>query len=183
VDCTPLLFRDEEVEHVAPGFPDVAVERAHVDALAARMVLEPHLLDVIVASNLFGDIVGDLAVAIVGGLGNAASGNIGPARTRPPMFESVRGAAPDITGRGITNPVARGPAGVMMLVHLGLADAGGAVRRAVDQALRETRRHPGPRRRRRPGRVPHSRRRPVPRNRGKHLLTAKVLTVNNPFLG
>jgi tartrate dehydrogenase/decarboxylase/D-malate dehydrogenase len=107
----------------------------HVDALAAELVLHPDRLDVIVGSNLFGDILSDLAAAVTGGLGLAPSGNINPDRTGPSMFEAVHGSAPDIAGQGIANPVAQILAGAMLLDHLGESAAAAAVDRAVCEVL------------------------------------------------
>ena len=94
-------------------------KKYHVDALAARMVTHPQTLDVIVASNLFGDILTDLGAAISGSLGLAASGNINPERKYPSMFEPIHGSAPDIKGKGIANPIGAIWAGALMLDHLG----------------------------------------------------------------
>ncbi len=130
-----MPFWDEVVAEVAADYPDIAFEQMHVDALAARMVLAPDRLDVVVASNLFGDILSDLAAAVAGSLGVAPSGNINPDRAYPSMFESVHGSAPDIAGRGIANPVAQVLAGALMLDHLGEAASAAAVRDAVDAVL------------------------------------------------
>ena len=97
---------DEIVREVAADFPDVTVEKVLVDALAARMVSNPGSLDVVVASNLFGDILTDIAAAIQGGMGTAASANTKPGSTEPGLFESVHGSAPDIAGKGLANPIA-----------------------------------------------------------------------------
>jgi tartrate dehydrogenase/decarboxylase/D-malate dehydrogenase len=101
------------------------------------MVLAPDRLDVIVASNLFGDILSDLAAAVVGGLGTAPSGNVNPERRYPSMFEAVHGSAPDIAGLGVANPVAQILAGAMMLEHLGEPVAALAMTDAVDSVLGE----------------------------------------------
>jgi len=130
-----MPFWDEIVAQVAAEYPDVAYEQMHVDALAARMVLAPDRVDVVVGSNLFGDILSDLAAAVAGSLGVAPSGNINPERNFPSMFESVHGSAPDIAGRGIANPVAQILAGAMMLDHLGEPAAGEAVYAAVEAVL------------------------------------------------
>jgi tartrate dehydrogenase/decarboxylase/D-malate dehydrogenase len=114
-----MVFWDEITKQLAAEYPDVEVTSYHVDALAARMVMAPESLDVIVASNLFGDILTDLGAAIQGGLGFAASANINPDRSAPSMFEPVHGSAPDIAGRGIANPIAAIWSGAMMLDHLG----------------------------------------------------------------
>ncbi|MFD9888634.1 tartrate dehydrogenase [Amycolatopsis sp. NPDC059027] len=130
-----MPFWDEIFAEVAAGYPDVHSEQCHVDALAARMVQAPERLDVVVASNLFGDILSDLAAAITGGLGMAPSGNINPSGEHPSMFEAVHGSAPDIAGQGIANPVAQILAAAMMLEHLGETDAAQAIRAAVDRTL------------------------------------------------
>jgi tartrate dehydrogenase/decarboxylase/D-malate dehydrogenase len=114
-----MTFWDEIFDEVAAGFPDVKTERVLIDALAAKFVMKPGDLDVVVASNLFGDILTDLGAAIVGGLGIAPSGNINPERTYPSMFEPVHGSAPDIAGKGIANPIAMIWCGAMMLDFLG----------------------------------------------------------------
>src|SRR5581483_10170035 len=96
---------DEVVEEVGADFPDVRREHMLVDALAARMVTNPLSLDLVVASNLFGDVLTDIAAALQGGMGMAASASVAPGSTTPPVFEPVHGSAPDIAGRGIANPM------------------------------------------------------------------------------
>ena len=113
-------------------YPDVEVSHYHIDAIAARMVMAPESLDVIVASNLFGDILTDLGAAIQGGLGFAASANINPDRSGPSMFEPVHGSAPDIAHLGIANPIAAIWSGAMMLEHLGEGHAAGEVMSAIE---------------------------------------------------
>ncbi|WP_020665073.1 tartrate dehydrogenase [Amycolatopsis benzoatilytica] len=130
-----MPFWDAIFAEVAAEYPEVRAEQCHVDALAARMVQAPDRLDVVVASNLFGDILSDLAAAITGGLGMAPSGNINPSGELPSMFEAVHGSAPDIAGQGIANPVAQILAGAMLLDHLGETVAAQAVRTAVDEVL------------------------------------------------
>ena len=110
-------------------------DRQHADAAAMDFVRRPDRFDVVVASNLFGDILSDVGGIIVGGLGLAPSANINPERTFPSMFEPVHGSAPDIAGKGIANPVAQILSGAMMLEWLGEAKAAEAVRVAVDAAL------------------------------------------------
>jgi tartrate dehydrogenase/decarboxylase/D-malate dehydrogenase len=110
---------DEVCLEVAGRHPDVELTKYHVDALAARFVTAPDSLDVVVASNLFGDILSDLGAALAGSLGIAPSGNIDPTRAHPSMFEPVHGSAPDIAGRGIANPFGAIWAGALMLEHLG----------------------------------------------------------------
>jgi tartrate dehydrogenase/decarboxylase/D-malate dehydrogenase len=132
-----MPFWDEIFAEVAAEYPDVHSEQMHVDALAARMVQAPERLDVIVASNLFGDILSDLAAAITGGLGMAPSGNINPSGEFPSMFEAVHGSAPDIAGQGIANPVAQILAAAMLVEHLHETVASQAIRAAVDRVLDE----------------------------------------------
>jgi tartrate dehydrogenase/decarboxylase/D-malate dehydrogenase len=132
-----MPFWDEVFASVAAEYPDVAAEQCHVDALAARMVLQPDRLDVVVGSNLFGDILSDLAAAVTGGLGMAPSGNINPPGEHPSMFEAVHGSAPDIAGQGIANPVAQVLAGAMMLDHLGETVAAQAINATVEKVLAE----------------------------------------------
>ncbi len=122
---------DEVVESVHRDYPEVEVERVLVDAMAARMVLHPQSVDVVVASNLFGDILTDLGAALQGGLGLAASANLDPSRRHPSMFEPVHGSAPDIAGRGIANPLGAIISGALMLRHLGDVQAAARIDRAV----------------------------------------------------
>ncbi|MBF6329508.1 tartrate dehydrogenase [Nocardia transvalensis] len=130
-----MPYWDSVFERIAAEFPEVQTRQMHVDALAAEIVLHPERLDVIVASNLFGDILSDLAAAVTGGLGLAPSGNINPHRDAPSMFEAVHGSAPDIAGQGIANPIAQILAAAMMLDHLGEPKAAAAVDRAVCEVL------------------------------------------------
>ncbi|WP_228831053.1 tartrate dehydrogenase [Nocardia elegans] len=130
-----MPYWDSVFERIAAEYPDVETRQMHVDALAAEIVLHPDRLDVIVGSNLFGDILSDLAAAVTGGLGLAPSGNINPAREAPSMFEAVHGSAPDIAGMGIADPVAQILAGAMMLDHLGESAAAAAIDRAVCDVL------------------------------------------------
>ncbi|MFF0496289.1 tartrate dehydrogenase [Nocardia aobensis] len=132
-----MPYWDSVFERIAAEYPDVEARQMHVDALAAEIVLHPDRLDVIVGSNLFGDILSDLAAAVTGGLGLAPSGNINPERDAPSMFEAVHGSAPDIAGMGIADPVAQILAGAMMLDHLGESAAAAAVDRAVCDVLAE----------------------------------------------
>ncbi|MFD2238008.1 tartrate dehydrogenase [Aureimonas populi] len=131
-----MVFWDEITARLAADYPDVEVTSYHIDAMAARMVMAPESLDVVVASNLFGDILTDLGAAIQGGLGFAASANINPDRTGPSMFEPVHGSAPDIAHLGIANPIAAIWSGALMLEHLGEAKAAASVMRAVEGATR-----------------------------------------------
>ncbi len=130
-----MVLWDEALENVRAEFPNVETERQHADAAAMDFVRRPHRFDVVVASNLFGDILSDLGGAIIGGLGLAASANINPERTAPSMFEPVHGSAPDIAGQGIANPVAMILSSAMLLEWLGLTAVGKAIRRATEGAL------------------------------------------------
>jgi tartrate dehydrogenase/decarboxylase/D-malate dehydrogenase len=127
-----MVFWDEITHRLAAEYPDVEVTSYHIDAMAARMVIAPESLDVVVASNLFGDILTDLGAAIQGGLGFAASANINPEGTAPSMFEPVHGSAPDIARLGIANPIAAIWSGAMMLRHLGEAHAADRVMAALE---------------------------------------------------
>ena len=126
-----LTFWDEIFVEVGKAFPEVQTERVLIDALAARFVLRPESLDVVVGSNLFGDILTDLGGAICGSLGLAASGNINPERDYPSMFEPVHGSAPDIFGKGIANPIAMIWCGAMMLEFLGEQQSADLIMRAI----------------------------------------------------
>lgn len=130
-----MPFWDEIFAEVAAEYPSVHSEQCHIDALAARMVQQPERIDVVVGSNLFGDILSDLAAAVTGGLGMAPSGNISPGGEHPSMFEAVHGSAPDIAGQGIANPVAQILAGAMMLEQLGENEAALSVHKAVESVL------------------------------------------------
>ena len=128
-----MVFWDEITRELAADYADVEVTSYHIDAMAARMVMAPESLDVVVASNLFGDILTDLGGAIQGGLGFAASANINPDRSAPSMFEPVHGSAPDIAHLGIANPIAAIWSGAMMLEHLGESDAARIVLTALER--------------------------------------------------
>jgi tartrate dehydrogenase/decarboxylase/D-malate dehydrogenase len=130
-----MVLWDEVAAEVAKDFPHVKMQKYHVDALCARMVTHPQTLDVIVASNLFGDILTDIGSAISGSLGVAPGGNINPDRTAPSMFEPIHGSAPDIAGKGISNPIAAIWAGAMMLDHLGEHDAYVRILRAIEAVI------------------------------------------------
>jgi tartrate dehydrogenase/decarboxylase/D-malate dehydrogenase len=134
-----MVLWDEVVAGVAKEFPEVELRKYHVDALAARMITHPQTLDVIVASNLFGDILTDIGSAISGSLGVAPGGNINPERTTPSMFEPIHGSAPDIAGKGIANPIAAIWAGAMMLDHLGERAAHDRILRAIESVLSDER--------------------------------------------
>jgi tartrate dehydrogenase/decarboxylase/D-malate dehydrogenase len=128
---------DEVAEEVAAAHPDVRYERVLVDALAARMVQRPLSLDVVVASNLFGDILTDLAAALQGGMGTAASANIAPGADVPGIFEPVHGSAPDIAGQGIANPVGALWSAALLLEELGEERAATRLLAAVESASRD----------------------------------------------
>jgi tartrate dehydrogenase/decarboxylase/D-malate dehydrogenase len=130
-----MVFWDDVVSCIAADYPDVQVTSTHVDALSARFVLAPQELDVVVASNLFGDILTDLGGALQGSLGLPASGSINPTRALPSMFEPVHGSAPGRAGRGIANPVAAIWAAAMLLDHLGEAEAAGIVMAAIERVV------------------------------------------------
>jgi tartrate dehydrogenase/decarboxylase/D-malate dehydrogenase len=130
-----MVLWDEVVDEVGRDFPDVTVRRYHVDALAARMITHPQTLDVIVASNLFGDILTDIGSAISGSMGVAPGANINPERTAPSMFEPIHGSAPDIAGTGIANPIGAIWAGALMLDHLGHRESHDLIVSAIAGAL------------------------------------------------
>jgi tartrate dehydrogenase/decarboxylase / D-malate dehydrogenase len=133
-----MPFWDEVFEEVAAEHPDVETEQYHIDALSAAFVLKPGSLDVVVGSNLFGDILSDLGAAVAGSIGIAPSANLNPEGEYPSMFEPVHGSAPDIAGQGIANPIGQIWSGAMMLDHLGHEDAGRGVVRAIETVLGES---------------------------------------------
>jgi tartrate dehydrogenase/decarboxylase/D-malate dehydrogenase len=130
-----MPFWDERFSAVAKSYPDVATEQYHIDILAAHFVGRPSSFDVVVASNLFGDILSDLGPAVTGTIGIAPSGNLNPERRFPSMFEPVHGSAPDIAGRNIANPIGQIWSGAMMLEHLGAKDAADAIVAAIERVL------------------------------------------------
>ncbi len=132
-----MPYWDERVRAVADAYPDVRWDQYHIDILAARFVLSPDLFDVVVASNLFGDILSDLGPACTGTIGIAPAANINPERAHPSLFEPVHGSAPDIAGEGIANPVGQIWTAAMMLDHLGHGEAGAAIVRAIETVLAE----------------------------------------------
>lgn len=130
-----MPFWDERVETMASSYPDVAVDRFHIDILTAHFVQRPQQFDVVVASNLFGDILSDLGPACTGTIGIAPSANLNPTRRWPSLFEPVHGSAPDIAGRALANPIGQIWCGAMMLGHLGYGDAEQAIMQAIEKAL------------------------------------------------
>jgi tartrate dehydrogenase/decarboxylase / D-malate dehydrogenase len=136
-----MPFWDEVVDAVAADFAEVEVERVLIDALCARVVRAPESLDVVVGSNLFGDILSDLTAAVAGSIGIAPAANLNPERTHPSMFEPVHGSAPDIAGQGVANPVGQVWTGALMLEHLGHSEAAAAVHRAVETVLDDRANH------------------------------------------
>ena len=132
-----MPFWDERFAAIAKEYPDVRTSQSHIDILTAHFVQHPDWFDVVVASNLFGDILSDLGPAIAGSIGIAPGGNINPEKEYPSMFEPVHGSAPDIAGKGIANPIAQIWTGAMMLEHLGHEDAARAVVAAIEQVVRE----------------------------------------------
>jgi tartrate dehydrogenase/decarboxylase / D-malate dehydrogenase len=135
-----MPFWDERVRAVARDYPDVAVEQYHIDILTAHFVRRPDSFDVVVGSNLFGDILSDLGPAVTGTIGIAPSANINPERRFPSMFEPVHGSAPDIAGRNIANPIGQIWSGAMLLDHLGCGAAAQAIVAAIEAVLREPKR-------------------------------------------
>ncbi len=137
-----MVLWDEVFRSVAADYPDVESGSLLIDAAAMDFVRRPEAFDVVVASNLFGDILTDLSAIVTGSVGLAASGNINPERTYPSMFEPVHGSAPDIAGKGVANPLAAVLSAGMMLDHLGLARAAAALRRAAAAVLKSGPRTP-----------------------------------------
>ena len=132
-----MPFWDERVAAMGAQFPDILTDQYHIDILTAQFVLNPDRFDVVVASNLFGDILSDLGPACTGTIGVAPSANINPERTSPSLFEPVHGSAPDIAGKGIANPVGQIWSAAMMLEHLGEQRAADAIVRAIETVLAE----------------------------------------------
>lgn len=130
-----MPYWDERFAAVAAEYPDVAANKFHIDILTAHFVNHPDWFDVVVGSNLFGDILSDLGPAVAGSIGIAPSGNIDPTRANPSMFEPVHGSAPDIAGQGIANPIGQIWAGAMMLEHLGELEAARAIETAIETVL------------------------------------------------
>jgi tartrate dehydrogenase/decarboxylase / D-malate dehydrogenase len=132
-----MPYWDERVEEMAKAYPDVRWDKYHIDILTAHFVLNPDRFNVVVASNLFGDILSDLGPACTGTIGIAPSGNINPDGNFPSLFEPVHGSAPDIAGQGIANPIGQIWSGAMMLEHLGEGEAAAAIVRAIEDVLGE----------------------------------------------
>jgi tartrate dehydrogenase/decarboxylase/D-malate dehydrogenase len=130
-----MPYWDERFAAISQEYPTVKAHQFHIDILAAHLVRNPHWFDVIVASNLFGDILSDLGPATTGTIAIAPGANINPEREFPSMFEPVHGSAPDIAGKGIANPIGQVWSGAMMLEHLGHPAAAGAVVRAIEKLL------------------------------------------------
>jgi tartrate dehydrogenase/decarboxylase/D-malate dehydrogenase len=132
-----MPFWDECFRSIAAEFPEVRTDQFHIDILTAHFVRNPDWFDVIVGSNLFGDILSDLGPAVVGSIGIAPSANLNPEREFPSMFEPVHGSAPDIAGKGIANPIGQIWSGAMMRRHLGLPEAAHAIEKAIADVLAE----------------------------------------------
>ena len=130
-----MPYWDERVEEMAKKFTDVKWDKYHIDILCAHFVLNPDKFNVVVASNLFGDILSDLGPACTGTIGIAPSGNINPEKKFPSLFEPVHGSAPDIAGKGIANPIGQIWAGAMMLEHLGHKQASDNIVSAIEEVL------------------------------------------------
>ena len=136
-----MPFWDERFAAISKNYPDVKTDQYHIDILTAHFVSHPDRFDVVVASNLFGDILSDLGAAVVGSMGLAPSANLNPEKESPSMFEPVHGSAPDIAGKGIANPVAQIWSGAMMLEHFGQHEAAISIEKAIAAVLA----HSGPR--------------------------------------
>ena len=132
-----MPYWDERFAEMAKAYPAVKTDQFHIDILCAHFVQHPDWFDVVVGSNLFGDILSDLGPALAGSIGIAASANINPERVFPSMFEPVHGSAPDIAGRFICNPIGQVWSAALMLNHLGEAEAGRAIVDAIETLLRE----------------------------------------------
>ena len=133
-----MPYWDERFEAVAAEYPGIKTDKFHIDILTAHFVRNPHWFDVVVGSNLFGDILSDLGPAVTGTIGIAPGGNINPERDFPSMFEPVHGSAPDIAGKGICNPIGEIWSAAMMLDHLGHADAAADIVTAIERVIRDS---------------------------------------------
>ncbi|MGN2392700.1 tartrate dehydrogenase [Pelomicrobium sp. G1] len=132
-----MPYWDERFKAMAAQYPDVRADQYHIDILSAHFVLHPEWFDVVVGSNLFGDILSDLGPAVTGTIGIAPSANLNPEREFPSCFEPVHGSAPDIYGKNIANPIGQIWSGAMMLEHLGHAEAAQAIERAIETVVAE----------------------------------------------
>jgi tartrate dehydrogenase/decarboxylase/D-malate dehydrogenase len=132
-----MPFWDERVAAMAEKYPEISTDKYHIDILVSHFVNRPEIFDVVVGSNLFGDILSDLGPGVTGTIGIAPSANINPERNFPSMFEPVHGSAPDIAGQGIANPIGQIWSAAMMLQHLGHADAHDAIVSAIEDVIRE----------------------------------------------
>jgi tartrate dehydrogenase/decarboxylase/D-malate dehydrogenase len=130
-----MPYWDERFAAISAEYPEIRTDQYHIDILTAHFVRHPDWFDVVVGSNLFGDILSDLGPAVVGSIGIAPGANINPEREYPSMFEPVHGSAPDIAGRGIANPIGQIWSGAMMLEHLGETAAAAAIERAIERVL------------------------------------------------
>jgi tartrate dehydrogenase/decarboxylase/D-malate dehydrogenase len=131
-----MVLWDEVAEIVRKDYPAVEYKKFHIDALAARMITHPQTVDVMVTSNMFGDILTDIGSAISGSLGIAPGANINPERTSPSMFEPIHGSAPDIAGKGVANPIGAIWAGAQMLDHLGHRDLHDRILGAIERVVK-----------------------------------------------
>ncbi|WP_087005803.1 tartrate dehydrogenase [Rhizobium sullae] len=134
-----MPYWDERVEEMARSYPGITWDKYHIDILCAHFVLNPNKFDVVVASNLFGDILSDLGPACTGTIGIAPSGNINPEREFPSLFEPVHGSAPDIAGQGVANPIGQIWSAAMMLEHLGEQEAADAIMAGIEGSLADSR--------------------------------------------
>ncbi|MBY5867165.1 tartrate dehydrogenase [Rhizobium leguminosarum] len=134
-----MPYWDERVEEMAKSYPGITWDKYHIDILCAHFVLNPDRFDVVVASNLFGDILSDLGPACTGTIGIAPSGNINPEREFPSLFEPVHGSAPDIAGKGVANPIGQIWSAAMMLEHLGEEEAADAIMAGIEGSLVDSR--------------------------------------------
>ncbi len=133
-----MPFWDERFAAMATEYPDIQADQYHIDILTAHFVLHPDWFDVVVGSNLFGDILSDLGPSLAGSIGIAPSANINPTREYPSMFEPVHSSAPDIAGQGIANPIGQIWSGALMLDHLGHPEAAAAIEKAIETVLENT---------------------------------------------
>src|SRR5580765_4706966 len=133
-----MPFWDERFRTISAEYPDVRTNQYNIDILTAHFVRHPDWFDIVVGSNLFGDILSDLGPAVAGSIGMAPSANLNPERECPSMFEPVHGSAPDIAGKGIANPIGQIWSGALMLRHLGASEAADAIEDAIAKTLAES---------------------------------------------